>query len=183
MFDDFWTVFKFWISLNSHLDSISLKHTASTRRTHPRYPELLISRLLQKNHACTKKIKIFSRFAKCGLSFLIILKNQYVEKNVFLQHFRPKWIFYMIIRLWCKNKKIPRRNCGHFGGINSPRAQSSDQFRGARVENQGSYFLRKSAFIISENSPFIFSENRPGLEGDDDKIFCFLCCFIEGVRQ
>ena len=90
----------------------------------------------------------------------------------------------MIIRLWCKNKKIPRRNCGHFGGINSPRAQSSDQFRGARVENQGSYFLRKSAFIISENSPFIFSENRPGLEGDDDdNIFCFLCCFIEGVRQ
>ena len=72
----------------------------------------------------------------------------------------------MIIRLWCKNKKIPRRNCGHFGGINSPRAQSSDQFWGARVEKQGSYFLRKSAFIISENSPFIFSDNRPGLEGD-----------------
>ena len=48
---------------------------------------------------------------------------------------------------------IPRRNCGHFGGINSPRAQSSDQFRGARVESIGSYFLRKSAFIISENSP------------------------------
>ena len=74
----------------------------------------------------------------------------------------------MIIRLWCKNKKIPRHNCGNLGGINSPRAQSSDQFRGARVENQGSYFLIKSAFIISENSPFIFSENRPGLEGDDD---------------
>ena len=63
---------------------------------------------------------------------------------------------------------IPRQNCGHFGGINSPRAQSSDQFRGARVENQGSYFLIKSAFIILENSPFIFSENRPDLEGDDD---------------
>ena len=74
----------------------------------------------------------------------------------------------MIIRLWCKHILIPRQNCGHFGGINSPRAQSSDQFRGARVENEGSYFLRKSAFIISENSPFILSENRPGLEGDED---------------
>ena len=62
-------------------------------------------------------------------------------------------LFYVIIILWCKNMLIPRRNCGQFGGINSPRAQSSDQFRGARVENQGSYFLRKSAFIISENCP------------------------------
>ena len=56
----------------------------------------------------------------------------------------------MIIRRWCKNIEIPRQNGGHLGGINSPRAQSSDQFRGARVENQGSYFLRKSAFIISK---------------------------------
>ena len=72
---------------------------------------------------------------------------------MFLQQFRPTWIFYMIIGLLCKNMLIPRRNCGHFGGINSPRAQSSDQFRGARVENEGSYFLRKSAFIVSENSP------------------------------
>ena len=55
---------------------------------------------------------------------------------------------------------IPRQNCGRLGGINSPRAQSSDQFRSARVENIGYYFLRKSAFI--------FSENSLGLEGDDD---------------
>ena len=84
----------------------------------------------------------------------------------------------------CKNKIIPRQNSAQDGGPNAPISQFSDQFCRQRVENEGSYFLRKSAFIISENSPFIFSENRPGLEGDDDdNIFCFLCCFIEGVRQ
>ena len=100
------------------------------------------------------KISKFQIWPNLAYPFLYIWKiNILMFFFDFLQQFRPKWIFYIIIRLLCKNKRIPRRNCGHFGGINSPRAQSSDQFRGARVENIGSYFLWKSALIISGNSP------------------------------
>ncbi len=49
----------------------------------------------------------------------------------------------MIKQIWCKNKKIPRQNSAQDGGPNTPRSQLSDQFWRQRVENEGSYFLRK----------------------------------------